>query len=294
MRHLRGIRWISLHLLIVTGAIVPLYAQTTTTTTTTVTKQEPTVAARIKRVFINVHPDTKAAHRMWTYLNFELEDRDFVIVGSEKDADAIVDVKLEDQHSEDHISVGVMQMRFNSGSQETEEQECASVGHGGSMDMFERSGEVAAETVKKRFPEAKTIRLDSSSDMSASDRFRADFEDALKKQGFRLVSDDHADVLLRINLTVEKVPLEEQTMQYHLEASTRDQPMWYTADGERVVSAKLKTAPPKVCPDRFNDLDWISGSENPLFETAESLAKALKKKTSHTNSQTVQHQIQKK
>ena len=234
--------------------------------------------AKIRRVFLNVHGDAKSSHRMWTYLGFEMEDRGFLIAGSEQDADAIVDVELDAHTIEDNIKVGVVHLHFHAADKDDLHETCAALSHGTlPTELFEGSGKDAVDALRKSFPKARAVKLDPTSDMAASKGFRPDFEEALGSSGMALVSDESADVLLRVQLDVAKVLIEEQAVHYQVNLATRQGNDTWSTEGEKISSVKLKSPPLKVCPERFDNFDWLGGTDQ-FFQTAQNLAKYLSKR----------------
>jgi hypothetical protein len=82
------------------------------------------------------------------------------------------------------------------------------------------------------------------------------------------------DLTLRIDLTREKVPVEEHVTKYKVKISLRDGSQLFASDGTGVISAKA-TSVPELCPGRVTDLDWLSGSDT-LFQLAERVVKQLR------------------
>lgn len=240
--------------------------------------QNTEVAAPIKNVFLNIRGDARATRRMWTYLDFELEDRGFTVVDSEHDADAVLDMEIESKPHVEDLSVGMVHLRFHAGGNDTQEETCAALGHG-TVDLFDGTPEDIVLDLKKRFPDAHTVKLDSTSDIAASKLFHAKFEEALKTTKLALVADGSADVLLDVKLAVAQVAIEEQTLHYELHAVTRERQL-FSDTGTLILSARLKDHAPDACPERFNDLAWVTTSGDPIVNVALSVAKDLVKNNS--------------
>jgi len=261
--------------LLLIGVYMTVLSEGQQTTTTVEHNQSPPTT---KRVFLNVRGDAKAAHRMWSYLDFELEDRDFQIVDAEQDADAIVDVELKRQPATANLTTGVIHLSSHTQGKDTYQELCASQSTAGSHDMFQGSGETVFRELQEQFPNVRTLKIDDASNLAASKSLRFELEQAAKAAGLNLTADMTADIVLRIDLTLAEVPIDEQTVQYQVSAATRDRRL-FSESGTAVLSAKVKGEALKVCPDRFNDLDWILGYGDPLVNVALSIAKNLNKRT---------------
>lgn len=236
--------------------------------------QNTEASAHIKNVFLNIRGDARATHRMWTYLDFELEDRSFTVVDSEHDADAVVDMEIKSQTDVEDLSVGMVHLRFHANGKDTQEETCASLGHGTSVELFDNSPEAIALDLKERFPDAHTVKLDSASDIAASKLFHAKFEEALKTAKLALIADGSADVLVDVKLAVAEVAIEEQTLHYELHAVTHEKQL-FSETGTLILSVRLKGHAPEPCPERFDDLEWVATAGDPIVNVALSVAKDL-------------------
>jgi len=229
---------------------------------------------KIKKVFLNIRGDAKLGHRLWTYLDFELEDRGIALVDSEKDADAVADIDLTKEVVTANLGLGVIRIHSQVDGKNVEENQCASLStNEDDGELFAASAEGAAHSLRRRFPKAHTVKLDDASDWASSESFRSKFTQNIKDSGFVLVDGPKADIVLRVNLEKKKVPVDEETVAYRMSLIARGGERGpVSSSGTRTLFAKLKSSAPEVCPDRFDNLDWVAENGGALYQTAHQLA----------------------
>ena len=267
---------IKLTLLLIGSALVGCTRKSETLAPTTV--EHGKGPQGVKRIFVQVKGDPKLSSRMRTYLDFALEDRNFAVVDAQSDSDAVLGVEITREAGTDALWLGVIHLHFRTDGKDTDRQRCASLGNSEAGDLFNLSSEGIARDIRDNFPNARTVKFDEHSDMTKSEHFRSELEDALKTSGFSVLNGSSPDVVLGVDLTTERVPIEKQTLKYHISFAGSDEADPYTMDGYHILSAKLKSNAPEVCPDRFNDLDWLAGSSDPISQVAYELAKNLNKR----------------
>lgn len=234
---------------------------------------------RINRVFVNLTGDPKLTHRLWTLLDFELEDAHVLLASTETDADAIVNGEIHAQVTKHNLGLGVIRMRATGNRQVENFDSCASLSSDEGGSLFDRSASGTGEAVRKKYPNASTIRLDPASDMTQSKSFRDELVQSLQESDFKIVDTSSSDITLRVDLVPEKVPVEENVLTYDTVVIARDGSQLLSSRGTGVLSATLEGHPPDQCPERVADLDWLSGN-NPLYAVARYVAKELRRQNS--------------
>jgi hypothetical protein len=154
---------------------------------------------------------------------------------------------------------------------------CASISTDEDGRFFEQSAGNAAGDIRKKYPKARTIRLDPSSDMTASKSFSNELPEALRSSEFVIVSSGAADLELRVDLLPQKVPILENVVKYEVEVSGADGSREFNTTGSEVLSAKLAGVAPEACPGQFAEFDWLTHG-NPLFNISRNLVRDLRKR----------------
>jgi hypothetical protein len=228
----------------------------------------------VRKLFLNVTGDPKLAHRLLSFLDLELEDTGIQLMNTEGNADAEVDAEVHAQIETQNLGIGVMKLWSTANGKTEITSSCESLGTPEDGEFFASSTDGLAIQLRKKYPNAKTVKLDTASDTTASKVFSYQIPSALKASAFTIVESGTADVTLRVDLTREKVSVEENIIKFKVSANLRDGSQLFTSDGTSVISAKASSTP-QLCPARVSDLDWLSGPD-PLFQLAERLAKQLR------------------
>lgn len=236
------------------------------------TSSPPT--ATVRKVFLNVTGDPKLTHRLVSFLELELEDTGIQLMNTEANADAEVDAEVTAQTENQNLGIGVMKLSSAANGKTEITSSCESLGTPEDGEFFASSTDGLASQLRKKYPDAKSVKIDSASDTTASKVFSYQLPGALKTSSFILVESGTADVTLRIDLTREKVPVEEHAIKYKVSAHLGDGSLLFTSDGTGVISARAASTP-QLCPERVSNLDWLS-STDPLFQVAEQVVKRLR------------------
>jgi len=230
---------------------------------------------RIRKVFINITGDPKLAHRLLSFFDLEFEDTGIQLTNTEADADAEIDVEVNAEVENANLGIGIMKVTSISNGKADTKSSCQSLGTQEDGEFFDSSSDGAATDLRQKYPDAKTVKLDPASDASASKTFLYRLPGALKASAFALVESGSADVTLRVDLTRQKVPVEEHILKYKMQMTTNDGSRPINSSGTRVISARAITTP-DLCPDRVTDLDWLSTTD-PLFQMAQNSVKQIRK-----------------
>jgi len=232
--------------------------------------------ARIGKVFINVTGDPKLAHRLWTYMDFELEDAGITVTTTESDADAIISGDISRKNSDHRLGVGVVRMEVTAEGQMEKIDECESTNSAEDGEVFNGAAIGIAKRIREKYPRAQTVKLDPASNMEVSDTFRTELPAWLNKSGFTLVDNKPADLILRVDLVREKVPIVENEMDYEVAAASRDGSVLLERSGGWVLSARLAGAPPELCAANVESLQWLYQDDG-VYSLARQLAKTIAK-----------------
>jgi hypothetical protein len=234
----------------------------------------PPPTTLVRKVFLNVTGDPKLAHRLLSFLDLEFEDTGIQLMNTEVGADAEVDAEVSAQIENQNLGIGVMNLSSTANGKTDLTNSCQSLGTPEDGEFFDSSAGPLASKLREQYPGARTVKLDTASDTAASKVFSYQLPSALKGSSFSIVESGTADVTLRIDLTRDRVPVEEHVIKYKIRVTLRDGSEPFSADGNGVISARA-TSTPQLCPDRVADLDWLSGSD-PLFQLAEKVVKQLR------------------
>ena len=245
-------------------------AQQTSTTTSTGTR------SRIRTVFLNLTGDQKFAHRLWTFLDFELEDIGVSLANTEVEADAVVNGKVSAGVHKQNFALGVVRLRTTVKGQTTDQSFCASMSTDENAAVFDTSGDDVGDKVREKYPSASSLAIDSASDMTKSERFKDALMRSLRNSNFKVVTSPSPDIALHVDLVPEKVPIEENVVTYEIAVVAKDGTLLYSSSGSGVLSAVATVPAPQECPREFLNLDWVANS-NSLPSTARMLAQQLKK-----------------
>jgi hypothetical protein len=228
----------------------------------------------VRKVFLNVTGDAKLTHRLWTFLDLELEDTGIQLMNTEANADAEVDAEVNAQTENQNLGIGVMKLWSTANDKTEITSSCESLGTPEDGEFFASSTDSLATRLREKYPNAKTVQLDPASDTTASKVFPLQIPSALKTSGFTLVESGTPDVTLRFDLTRKRVPVEERVIKYKISARLSDRSLLFSSEGTGVISARATSAP-QLCPGQVTDLDWLSGPD-PLFQIAERVVKQLR------------------
>lgn len=234
----------------------------------------------IKSVFVNVKGDSRLNHRLGILLGFELEDAQIRLATSESGADAIVNGEVQAQVDKHNLGLGVVRMLVTANGKTKNLSFCASLGSDeDNQTLFNGAATSTGESLRTKYPNSSTIRMDLKSNMTRSQTFSDELARSLRNSNFKIVDKPSTDITLLMDLVVEKVPVEEDLVHHEIVVVSKDGTQLYTSNGNGVLSAKLVGPPPAQCPDRFSDLDWLSDN-NPLAVIARNVTKFIKKQGS--------------
>ncbi|MBZ5524082.1 MAG: hypothetical protein LAP21_17745 [Acidobacteriia bacterium] len=220
--------------------------------------------AKPRKVFINLTGDEKSTHRLWMLLSFDLEDEGMAVATAKSGVDIMIDGRITRGPEKDNIRLGVIRMAVTSGNSARRFDSCASLSNGEEDavdDLFDGEGKLQAGQIRSEYPAARTVRVDPASDLTASKKFAAEFRKSLEESGFSFVDSADADLTVKVALTPQKIAIETQTLHYEINVSERDGMHSSQQSGDSVVSAKLTEKPPALCPERLEDLSWLSQSD---------------------------------
>ncbi len=157
---------------------------------------------------------------------------------------------------------------------------------GGSVEMFSPSDDILG-AIRKKYPDARNVRFDPANDKNSSiqfgpgpeqqvqNDFLPDLQSKLKKSGLTLADSTPADILLRINVTAEKVSVQEDLAVYDLTVVAQNGATLYSSNGTSVQSAKLDHAA-AACSEHLGRLEWLK-DDHPLSQAARALTRNLQK-----------------
>jgi hypothetical protein len=231
-------------------------------------------AMPVRKVFLNVTGDPKLAHRLLSFLDLEFEDTGIQLMNTEANADAEVDPEVSAEIENQDLGIGVMKLSSTANGKTEITNSCESLGTPADGEFFASSTDGLARNLREKYTNARTVKLDTNSDMTASKVFSYQLPSALRTSSFTIVETGVPDVTLRIDLTREKVPVEEYVIKYRVKVDLKDGSQLFNSNGTGVVSAKAISSP-SLCPERVTDLDWLSGTD-PLFQLAERIVKQLR------------------
>ncbi len=232
--------------------------------------------SRISKVFVNLTGDTRLSRRLWSFIDFELEDAGIMLMNTEVGADTIINGQVDPEITNHRLSLGVARIELTVNGKTETVDSCESLSSDENGDVFNQSAEAVAEKIREKFPTARTVKLDSVSNTKASETFASELPGWLKKSGFGTVESPTADVFLRVDLTRENVLVEEDGVKYGIGAFYRDGSTLFDERGDGILSAKLLGTPPELCPDRVADLEWLYG-DDPLFRVARDVARQIRR-----------------
>ena len=244
------------------------------TTTQLAPGRQPT--QRITKAFINLTGDTKLAHRLWTFLDIELDDAHVSLANTESGADIVVDGSVKEEISRQELAFGVVKLLITGGPREDMLESCASVGTSQSDELFSRSAEGIFQKLQEKYPKAVTIMIDPGSDLTRSNIFGEELSQALVDSAFKRVDNRKADLALHIDLSVKTVPIIERLVTFDVSVHARDGSLLFSSKGSGILNASLEDAAPQVCPDRFVDFDWLMYND-PVFQLARAISKQIRK-----------------
>ncbi|HLJ29133.1 MAG TPA: rhomboid family intramembrane serine protease [Candidatus Angelobacter sp.] len=229
---------------------------------------------RVARVFINLSGNPTLVQRLSSFLKLELEDAGIIVTNTQAEADAVISGEVNAQIQQVNGGFGVIRMQITVNGNVEKIGFCASLSTVDYGDFFNLSAGDVAGRVRQKYPNARTVKIDSASDMALSNKLGVELPVELKASGFSISESGSADLILRIDLAQQKVPVEENTAKYKVRVVTHNGTQLSSESGSGVLFAKLAAAAPAVCPDRFTDLEWLY-SNDPLFAVASRFARDL-------------------
>lgn len=239
---------------------------------------EPNFAASkapVKTVFLDLKGDPKLVHRFSTFLNLELENDGIAIAKSSPEADAVIDGEVHAKSERKNLGFGVIETQISANSSVEKMESCASVSTAEEGDFFQGSAGYVASQIRDKYPGARTVSLDTASDMAASQGFGSAFPGELKTSGFTVVRSAPADITVRIHLVAQKISVDESLAAYDIRVVTPKGAAMFNKHGTGVLFARFTGAPPAVCSLSFADLRWLYEND-PLFAAARELASNLR------------------
>lgn len=228
----------------------------------------------VKKVFVNVTGDPKLAHRLLTFIDLELEDASFLAATTEADADAEIDADVVVQVETTNLGLGLSKWSTTAEGKTNTLTSCESLSSSEEGEFFGGSAEKLVAGLRERYPTAKTLEFDPSSDTTGSKVFGYELSNFLKTSGFEVVNSGKAAVSLHVNLVRLKVPVEERLVKYKWALTLKDGSRPSFSNGTGILSARASN-PPAFCPDRVENLDWLAGGD-PLFRESQSLIRQLR------------------
>lgn len=227
------------------------------------------------RVHIGIHGDSALARRFSEFLEFSVEDAGWTSTSSENGASASIDGEVDEDIQTRNIGVGVVRVQLTQDGKPTKMESCATMNSDANGELFDGAAKNTTSDIRGKFPEARTVRFDASSDTKASTVFREQLPIALRNAGFRIVESGGPDILLHIELVRQQVAVEERVAKYDVEAFDKDGRSLGESTGTTVISAKLASPRVSACPASFDDLSWLAG--NGLYNDAQRLVASLRK-----------------
>ncbi len=244
--------------------------------TSTLVSNDAAQRARIRKVFLNLTGDPKLAHRLWTFLEIELDDAHISLANTEADADSVIDGKVTEQVHTQNLGLGVIRMQITTNGKTESLDSCASTSTDENGDLFNGSATGVFQRLREKYPKALTVKLDPASNMTRSESFSAELPRSLKAADFKFVEAANADLGVRIDLIPEKVPVVEREIAYDVTARSIDGSVPFSSKGSGVLSAGLEGPAPQPCPKNFSDLDWLANAD-PLFNVARAVSKQFRR-----------------
>jgi hypothetical protein len=237
---------------------------------------------KVGKVFINIIGNPKLAHRLWTFIDLEMEDSGILVTNTEADADTIINGTVSTKTEPQDLTIGVIRMQLTAHDKAERMDSCATLSTKKNGELFDITRYDVADKLRQKYPDAQTVMIDPASDMTASALFSEKLPAQLKTSGFAVVNAKPADLFLRVELVREKVTIEEDKETYEINVASRDRQVQLRESGGGVLSARLTGHVPEACPDRIN-LEWLTMRDS-LFETSRELAKHFREQTAKVSS----------
>jgi membrane associated rhomboid family serine protease len=239
----------------------------------------------IARIFLDLKGDPKLVYDFSSLLNVELKDVGIAVAGSERESDAVLHGEIHVQDTRTDLDVSLFRIQLISQNTIEKINPCAGLARSRHVAMFSPTDDVLG-VIRKKYPGARTVRFDPANDKIASiqfgpehsrvdEDFLPDLQSKLKESGLTLVGSAPADIMLRINVTAEKVSVQEDLVVYDLKVVAQNGVMLYSSNGTSVRSAK-PDQPAAACSDHLDNLDWFK-DDDPLSQAARKLSKNLQK-----------------
>lgn len=231
---------------------------------------------RITKVFLSVAGDPKLSHRLWTFIEFELEDAGIIIVNSEREADALISGEVNVLTTKHYLALGILRATFKAGGTTDKIESCGSMNSDEAGDVFSQSAGGMVDKIREKYPKARTVSVDAKSNTKESDTFDSDLANYLNKSGLELSDSSEADITVHLELVRYKIAVEEKELKYEITVLPTIGSGLSTQRGGGVISANALDRAPEACPDRVEDLEWLSQGD-PLCGAAQTLARNILK-----------------
>ncbi len=228
----------------------------------------------IRKVFVNATGDEALSHKVYRFLDVELEDSGVTLVTTEKDADLVLNLEIRFDTLDTQLIYGLTRVEYILQDKTETAQDCGSLSTGDGAEFFDKQAEWVAHDLQKRFPNAHAIQIDSGSKMQDSQVFERDFPVELKKSKLNIVN-SNPDVSVRITLEKKSIPRKATIVSYEFRAVGRGEYPRWTGNGNVPYSSKLMAPAPQACPDRFTDLSWIA-PKDAAYDIAHSVASHIR------------------
>jgi membrane associated rhomboid family serine protease len=232
----------------------------------------PAGKSPVKQVFLNLKGDPKLVHRFSTFLNLELEEDGIAIAKDRTEADAVINGEVHIKAERRDLAFRVIEMQITANGDVERSSSCTTVRSDEDDDFFKTSARDVARKLRDKYPDARTVSLDTASDMTASTEFGKDFLEQLKTSGFTVAPSTPADVAVRIKLAVQKVSVDENSTAYDIKAVSRNGTGLFNSHGSGVTSTGLADASQGACA-----VSWMYRYQgDPLLAAARDLANSFR------------------
>jgi membrane associated rhomboid family serine protease len=229
---------------------------------------------KVRRVFIHVKGNPKLVHRLEGFLKVELEEAGIQIAGNEKEADAVIGGEITSDITHESLGLGIVKMQVTAYGNVEQTDFCAETATGEGVDYFDSSSSEVAEKIRQKYPNARTVKLDSASDTKASKKFDQELPGELKRSNFIISESLPADVILRINLESRKFRFDQAVVHYNISILTSKGAIVSTHSGNGSLYAKIVDKPPAFCAGRFSGLTWLPHN-NDAFSLVDQIVEGL-------------------
>jgi hypothetical protein len=275
MHNLRSSRWtdtIAVPLLFIAILATQAWAQNRKT----VMEKQYGNLSKIRRVYVNLKGDPKQAQRLWTFISFELEDVGIQTVETEKGSDAVINGEVSNQVEQNSLGLAIIRTKITTDGKEDVKESCGSMSTDADGALFDSTPKEIAKGIRDSYPKARSVRIDAAGDTGASETFTKEFPAWLRSEGLSIEDSGTTDLLVRVDLSRVKVPLEQRTVRYSIKLEGRDD-FYFTKNDSIVLSTILTGPAPAQCPDRLSNLKWMT-SFTSLYQVAHEIATDLQER----------------